>query len=115
MAPTWPSFARLRWTTQRMPHRLLASLVWCLGWLLDLYIAAARILPVPLRGYATDVLARLTRDKRRLVIYDQLNPAYAKYYSRQEAEDLLLRAGFSRVRLHHRHGYSWTVVGEKPV
>jgi hypothetical protein len=53
-------------------------------------------------------------DKRRLVIYDQLNPAYAKYYTQTEAEQLLARAGFSDVRTYHRHGYSWTVIGTKP-
>jgi hypothetical protein len=47
-------------------------------------------------------------------MYDQLNPAYAKYYTRTEAIDLLERAGFVNVRVHHRHGYSWTVIGEKP-
>jgi len=50
---------------------------------------------------------------RRLVIYDQLNPAYAKYYTREEAQDLLARQGFVDIRLHHRHGVSWTVLGTK--
>ena len=104
----------MRWVTRRLPHAALAGLVWVIGWGLDAYIVAARVLPVPLRGYARNVLARLSRDKRRLVIYDQLNPAYAKYYTKSEAEALLSRAGFQHVRSHHRHGYSWTVVGEKP-
>jgi len=55
----------------------------------------------------------LTPAKRRVVIYDQLNPAYAKYYTREEARDVLERNGFSEVHLHHRHGYSWTMVGTK--
>lgn len=53
--------------------------------------------------------------ERRLVIYDQLNPAYAKYYTRAEAYELLRQAGFDDVRLHHRHGYSWTAVGTRPM
>jgi hypothetical protein len=60
------------------------------------------------------VMLPLTPAKRRVVIYDQLNPAYAKYYTSQEAHDVLARQGFSGIRLHHRHGYSWTVVGAKP-
>lgn len=48
------------------------------------------------------------------MIYDQLNPAYAKYYRRDEARALLEDAGFQDVRLHHRHGYSWTVLGTHP-
>jgi hypothetical protein len=51
--------------------------------------------------------------KRRLAIYDQLNPAYAKYYTREEAAALLAAAGFVDIRLHHRHGYSWSVIGTK--
>jgi len=59
-------------------------------------------------------LAKLSPEQHRLVMYDQLNPAYAKYYTREEARALLESAGFSNVRIHHRHGYSWTVVGQKP-
>jgi hypothetical protein len=49
-----------------------------------------------------------------VVVYDQLNPAYAKYYTHQEAHDALAQHGFTDIRLHHRHGYSWTVVGTRP-
>jgi SAM-dependent methyltransferase len=107
-------FGALHGITRRLPHRGLAAVSWLLGWGLDAYIAACRILPLPLRGYAQNVLAKLSRDKRRLVIYDQLNPAYAKYYTRAEAQALLARAGCEDIRVHHRHGYSWTVVGRKP-
>jgi hypothetical protein len=51
---------------------------------------------------------------RQLIVYDQLNPAYAKYYTAAEARDLLESTGFESVRLWWRHGYSWTVVGERP-
>jgi hypothetical protein len=60
------------------------------------------------------VMLPLTPSARRVVIYDQLNPAYAKYYRRGEAEALLASQGFTDVKLHHRHGYSWTVLGMKP-
>jgi hypothetical protein len=61
-----------------------------------------------------EVVGRLDPSKRRLTVYDQLNPAYAKYYTRDEAASLLTRAGFKDVTVHHRHGYSWSVVGTKP-
>jgi hypothetical protein len=61
-----------------------------------------------------EVLAKFPRSVRRLTIYDQLNPAYAKYSTRQEAHDLLASAGFKDVQLYHRHGYSWTIIGRKP-
>jgi hypothetical protein len=48
-------------------------------------------------------------------VFDQLNPAYAKYYTKEEAIDLLRSAGFSNIEIHHRHGYSWTIVGERVI
>ena len=101
--------------TRRLPHSALAGLSFVLDWPLVLYTALCRRLPfLPLAGYATKVIARLAPDKRRLVIYDQLNPAYAKYYTREEARRLLEQAGFVDVQLYHRHGYSWSVVGTRP-
>jgi hypothetical protein len=83
---------------------------------LSLYIGAARLIPfLPMRKYMVDVLGRFDWRTRRLTIYDQLNPSYARYYTRDEAEALLTEAGFTDVRSHHRHGYSWTVVGQKHV
>ena len=60
------------------------------------------------------VVSHLDWSKRYLTIYDQLNPAYARYYRRPEAVDLLAAAGFSDVHVHHRHGYSWAVTGIRP-
>jgi SAM-dependent methyltransferase len=108
------TFGLLRCVTSRLPHPILAALCWVLAPLVDTYIALCRLLPLPMRGYVRSVLARFPRDKRRLVIYDQLNPAYARYYRQHEARALLSDAGFRNVRVHHRHGYSWTVIGEKP-
>ncbi len=104
----------LRKITPRLPDFVLVALSRVLNLLLDVYIFACRFLPLPLRTYVTGHLARLSRRKRFLTIFDQLNPAYAKYYTRQEALELMRGAGFRNVRLHHRHGYSWTVIGENP-
>lgn len=103
----------LRALTKRMPHRMLAALCHLLDFAAVGYTAASRILPLPMRDYMQNVYGRLAPDKRRLVIYDQLNPAYAKYYRESEARALLEDNGFSNVRTHHRHGYSWSVVGTK--
>jgi SAM-dependent methyltransferase len=104
----------LRWLTRRLPHRgldlsvgVIYPFFWC-------YMTACRWLPLPLAEYLRRVMLPLTPAKRRLVIYDQLNPEYAKYYTRAEARDVMARHGFSDVRLHHRHGISWTVLGTKP-
>ncbi len=104
----------LRKITPRLPDFLLVTLSHALNLVLDVYILLCRFLPLPLRTYVTEHLARLSRHKRFLTIFDQLNPAYAKFYTRQAALELMRGAGFRNVRLHHRHGYSWTVIGENP-
>ena len=67
-----------------------------------------------MRAYMLNHVARLDRDVRKLTIFDQLNPAYAKYFREDEARALVADAGFEDVQLYHRHGYSWTVRGTKP-
>ena len=104
----------LRAVTKRLPHALLELLCSTINVTLDAYIFLCRVLPLPMRDYMRNVLARFPRSVRRLTIYDQLNPAYAKYYTKGEAESLLVRAGFSNVISWHRHGYSWSVIGHKP-
>lgn len=106
-------FQPLRKLTKRLPHRALSVVCHGLNACLGLYLIAAKRFPMPMRTYVLEVIGKLDRSTRYLVIYDQLNPAFAKYYTQVEARDLLERAGFVNVKLHHRHGYSWTVLGEK--
>lgn len=104
----------LRIITKRLPHFALAFFVETIYWPLMAYVRLCHILPLPLRGYMLSVFEKMAPEKRRLIIYDQLNPSYAKYYTRREAETLLIDGKFKNVRTHHRHGYSWTVIGTKP-
>jgi SAM-dependent methyltransferase len=107
--------ASLLWrASRRLSHRPLLWLVFALYPVLWCYMTLCRWVSLPLAAYMRKVMFPLTPAKRRVVLYDQLNPAYAKYYTRQEAGDLIARAGFVDVRMHHRHGMSWTVVGTKP-
>lgn len=103
----------LRAVTKRLPDRMLDVVVRVLDLPLVAYIALCRSLPLPMRDYMRNVVGRMAPDKRRLIIFDQLNPGYAKYYTRAEAEALFATAGFSNIQLHNRHGYSWSVVGRK--
>jgi SAM-dependent methyltransferase len=104
----------LRKGTVRLPHRVLVGLAYVMGFGLNTYIGLCRFLPLPMRFYMREVLAKFTPGVRRLTIYDQLNPTYAKYYTKDEAEALLVEHGFVDVRPYHRHGYSWTVMGRRP-
>jgi SAM-dependent methyltransferase len=105
----------LRVLTKRLSHFMLALLVEIMYWPLVLYIKFCQRLPLPLRGYMLSVFEKMSPEKRKLIIYDQLNPSYAKYYTRREAEALLIDGNFENVQIHHRHGYSWTVIGTKPI
>lgn len=109
----WPLRA-LRAVTTRLPHALLSGLCAALNALLGLYIVLCRWLPLPLRGYMRNTFARLSPRVRRLVLYDQLNPSYVRFYRGPEVRELLESAGFRDVSLHHRGGYSWTALGVKP-
>lgn len=104
----------VRALTKRLPHWMTAALVRAIDVPLVAYMALARFLKVPLWNYLRNVLSRMSGADRRLIIYDQLNPAWARYYTGDEARALLSERGFQDVRLHHRHGYSWTVIGTKP-
>jgi SAM-dependent methyltransferase len=104
----------LRRLTVRLPQPLLSAICHALNLCLAIYILLCRIFPLPLRCYMNNVIGRFSWAKRYLVIYDQLNPTVARYYTGRQARALLADGGFAHIRLHHRHGYSWTVVGEKP-
>jgi SAM-dependent methyltransferase len=108
------SVTALRAITTRLPHFALSALCTLLNAGVGLYIQACRLLPLPMRDYMLNTAARVSRDKRRLTIYDQLNPTYAKYHRGPEVREMLERAGFTDVRLHHRRGYSWSALGVKP-
>jgi SAM-dependent methyltransferase len=104
----------LRVLSEHLPHFALAALVWIIYFPLMAYVKLCRRFPFPLRDYFLTVFEKMAPDKRRLIIYDQLNPAYAKYYTRLEAENLLSHGKFVDIKIHHRHGYSWTLIGTKP-
>jgi SAM-dependent methyltransferase len=106
----------MRVLSKHLPRQGKALLAHLLDWPLAAYIALCRRWSseaLPLRRYMVDILGKLDPAKRRLVIYDQLNPHYAKYYTGAEARRLMESAPFE-VELHHRKGYSWVVVGTKP-
>ena len=106
---------RIRRLTTHLPHWMLASFASVCNCALDLYLPLCRLLPfLPLSDYMKNVIGKFSRRKRYLVIYDQLKPAYAKYYREAEVRSLLENAGFVDVKLHHRRQYSWTAVGRRP-
>jgi SAM-dependent methyltransferase len=104
----------LRSLTRRLRPSAVVSLAKVINGLSKPYIWLCHRLPLPLHDYFVSVFEKMSDDARALIIYDQLRPAYAKYYTRADAISLLESGGFEHVEIHHRHGYSWTVIGTKP-
>jgi SAM-dependent methyltransferase len=105
----------IRRLTKKMSHKKLNLLTYLILPLTYLYMYLCKIFPLPLNSYVKNVLCHMSAHGVRLVIYDQLNPHFAKYYTKAEAESLLQNAGFIELKLHQRLGYSWTVYGRKPL
>ncbi len=108
------TFGNFRKVTMKLPHTALHAVSTALVPALRGYIAACAVAPLPMRTYMRSVLSPLDNSALRTNIYDQLNPTIAAYWTRDEVESLMRAAGFVDVRLHHRHGYSWTATGTKP-
>ena len=86
----------VRAVTTRLPHAALAALCSALNLLVDVYIFACRWLPLPMRDYMRGTLARVSREQRKLTIYDQLNPTYARYYTGARGEGAARAGGAHR-------------------
>ena len=104
----------LRLFVKRLPSWGKSFVANTLNFLLSGYVKFCKIIPykVPLKDYILSIIEPLPKDKRKLVIYDQLNPRYAKYYTRQEAIRLMSCVPFN-VEIYHRKKYSWVVIGTK--
>lgn len=103
----------LRWISKYLSFRAKNNLAAMLTPLLGFYIRLCRFIPLPLHDYMVNILDNIPPEKRRVVIYDQLSPAYAHYYTRAQAQLLLTSQPFI-VELHHRQGYSWVGICRKP-
>jgi len=98
--------------TKYFPDKLLYVFANLLNLILQPYIILCKFFNLPLKNYLLKVFNKFGWLKRNDVIFDQLNPEYAKYYKKEEILKELTDAGFSNLTISHRHGYSWTVVGE---
>lgn len=103
----------LRMITKRLPHNILHGFCRFLDVFLCCYIKLCNYFKLPMYVYMKNVVGKWTPHIRFVTIYDQLNPSYAKYYTKNEALELMKNAGFINVSIYHRHEYSWTLIGEK--
>lgn len=106
-------FNNLRRITILLPDYVLRFLCHILNLCSYVYEFLCNFFPLPLKKYFLEVFGKCSFEKRSYIIFDQLNPSYAKYFTRQELIDLLDKAGFKEIDIKHRHGYSWTAIAKK--
>ena len=106
-------FNNIRRLTRVLPDIFLRQFCKFLNFLCSLYILLCYMFPLPLKDYLFNVFRKCSWEKRNYIIFDQLNPSYAKYYKKNELENLMFEAGFADTKIYRRHNYSWTVIGEK--
>lgn len=95
--------------TSRMSHEILDKLAGLLVLPASIYAVFCCFLPLPMAAYMRRYFSKLNYYSRKLVVYDQLNPKYAKYYRKEELEKLLESCGFTDISMYHHLGYSWSV------
>ena len=68
---------------------------------------------MPLKNYFTKLFNNFSFSKRNLIIFDQLNPVYAKYYSYKDILKLTKNLKIKNLRIINKDNYSWTVIIKK--
>ena len=106
-------FNNLRRITILIPDFLLRIISHILNLISYFYELLCHFFPLPLKKYFLEVFGKCSFEKRSYIIFDQLNPSFAKYFTKKELEEDLKDAGFKNIKTHHRHGYSWTAIAEK--
>lgn len=102
-------FNPVREISSKLPHDLLDPIAGMLAIMASGYGLACRFIPLPLSDYLNGYYSKLNFYSRKLIVYDQLNPTYAKYYRKTELEALLRQNGFRDIRVYHYLNYSWSV------
>ena len=106
-------FNNLRRITIKLPDNILRIICHLLNISCYMYVFLCKILPLPMRNYMLRIFNKCSYKKRNLMIFDQLNPSFSKYFKKEELEILLKKSGFKKFQLIHRHKYSWTIIAEK--
>ena len=94
-------FQPLRNITQKIPDFMLHWLAGFLNVAAAVYMKLCMFVNLPLKEYVLQVFQKLDWKSRQMVIFDQLNPSYAKYYRKKETEVLLRLSGFKNVITYH--------------
>ena len=106
-------FNNLRKLTIYMPDFILRIMSHILNIFCYAYGFLCNFLRLPLQKYFLKIFNKCSFEKRSYIIFDQLNPSYAKYFTKNEIKEVLEKIGFKILIIKNRHKYSWTVICEK--
>jgi SAM-dependent methyltransferase len=106
-------FNNLRRITIYLPDFILRVISHILNLLTYVYGFFCKFFNLPLRKYFIELFNKCSFQKRSYIIFDQLNPSYAKYFTKNELNDVLKKSNFINIKINNRHGYSHTAIAEK--
>ena len=106
-------FNNLRRLTILLPDFILRIFSKFLALFTYVYGFFCTIISLPLKKYFADYFNKLSFKHRSYVIFDQLNPAYAKYFTKAELIQDLENCGFKIEKISNRLNYSYTAVCKK--
>jgi len=99
-----------------LPDNTLNSLSLFLTYVMDFYFRFSKSClwsMLPMTKYLENNFSKCSREHKKFIIFDQINPLYSKYYKKNEAIDLISQFGLELVSIYHRHSYSWTLIARK--
>ena len=106
-------FNNLRRITILLPDFILRQISILLNIMTYPYQFLCNFFNLPLKEYFQKLFSKCSFQNRNYIIFDQLNPSYAKYYTKKEAYNLFKKAGFKDITVSSRHNYSWVLIGKK--
>ena len=108
-------FNNLRRITIYLPDFILKIITNFLTIITYFYGFLCKFINLPLHKYFKNVFNNFSFQKKNYVIFDQLNPSFAKYFTKFEIMELLSQQNFKIIELKRRHNYSYTAICEKGV
>ena len=106
-------FNNIRKVTILLPDFILRIISQLLAITTYFYGFLYKFVPLPLKDYFINVFNKFSFKHKSYVIFDQLNPSFAKYFSKNELITNLENAGFKIKKLKHRFKYSYTAICNK--
>ncbi len=103
----------LRRITSIMPDTILRIFSQFLAILTYPYGFLCKFLPLPLKKYFVTMFNKFSFKHKSYVIFDQFNPSFYKYFSKEELVKELNEAGFKIESLVNTVGHQYTVVCSK--